>query len=132
MIQSKGATMNTNYFSLLLLFTMACGEKEPTSDIDGDGVTSENGDCDDNNSSISPSMTDIVGDGIDQNCDGLDGTDVDGDGFASVASGGDDCDDNSVDINSFVEDAWYDGVDSNCDGADDWDKDGWELPKVRP
>ena len=40
-------------------------------------------------------MTDIVGDGIDQNCDGLDGTDVDGDGFASVASGGDDCDDNS-------------------------------------
>ena len=42
---------------------------------------------------MSPSATDIVGDKIDQECDGVDGTDTDGDGFASLASGGDDCDD---------------------------------------
>ena len=46
MIQNKGVTMNTNCFSLLLLFTMAYGKKEPTSDIDGEGVTLENGDLD--------------------------------------------------------------------------------------
>ena len=36
---------------------------------------------------------DSVGDGIDQDCDGIDGTDNDWDGHASEASGGDDCDD---------------------------------------
>jgi len=32
-------------------------------------------------------------DGVDQNCDGVDGVDADGDGHASVATGGDDVDD---------------------------------------
>jgi len=36
---------------------------------------------------------DLVGDGRDTNCDLVDGEDLDGDGFASVASGGTDCDD---------------------------------------
>ena len=35
-------------------------------------------------------------DGIDQNCDGVDGEDVDGDGQASLESGGQDCDDNDI------------------------------------
>lgn len=41
---------------------------------------------------------DEVGDGIDQNCDGIDGVDLDQDGFASIASGGDDCDDENGDV----------------------------------
>ena len=36
--------------------------------------------------------SDRVGDGIDRNCDGHDGMDYDGDGFASEVSGGADCD----------------------------------------
>lgn len=35
----------------------------------------------------------VLPDGVDQNCDGVDGVDADGDGHASKASGGDDCDD---------------------------------------
>ena len=38
-------------------------------------------------------VSDLVGDGLDQNCDGVDGTDTDGDGLASWQSGGQDCDD---------------------------------------
>lgn len=41
-----------------------------------------------------PTWTDTVGDRKDQNCDTIDGTDIDGDGFASWQSGGSDCDDN--------------------------------------
>lgn len=69
----------------LLVFT-ACVERY--SDIGDVGAANKDteGTCD-------PSADDQVGDGLDQNCDGLDGVDADGDGYASVASGGDDCDD---------------------------------------
>ena len=40
---------------------------------------------------------DRVGDGIDQNCDLVDGVDIDGDGVASYESGGLDCDDHNPD-----------------------------------
>ena len=35
----------------------------------------------------------LAPDGVDQNCDGVDGVDADGDGHASMWTGGDDCDD---------------------------------------
>ncbi len=54
--------------------------------------------------------SDTVGDDIDQNCDDVDGVDGDGDGHASVASGGDDCDD---DDDGFVSNA--------CGGCADLD-----------
>ena len=47
-------------------------------DADGDGYTSPDScagsrdDCDDHNAGVHPGAGDIVGDGIDQNCDGLD------------------------------------------------------------
>jgi hypothetical protein len=41
---------------------------------------------------------DLLGDGVDQNCDGLDGVDFDGDGHASTESGGLDCNDGDVDV----------------------------------
>jgi len=62
-------------------------DSESLDDLDRDGITAEEGDCDDSLVAINPSATDIVGDGIDQNCDGIDGTDSDGDGIASTASG---------------------------------------------
>ena len=71
----------------------------------------------------------MVSDG-DANCDGVDGHDGDGDGHASVASGGDDCDDTNPDMNPEEADPEGDGVDSDCDGFDgvnpDPDGDGIE------
>ncbi|MBT6069078.1 hypothetical protein HOG48_04955, partial [Candidatus Peregrinibacteria bacterium] len=44
-----------------------------TGDLDGDGFTEEDGDCDDGNPDVHPGAEDTEGDGIDQNCDGVDG-----------------------------------------------------------
>ena len=53
-------------------------------------------DCNDDLDSISPDALDTVGDGTDNNCDGLDGIHADGDSLASIASGGFDCDDGNA------------------------------------
>jgi len=53
-------------------------------DLDGDGFTVSQGDCDDYNFSINPGATDVCGDGIDQDCNGSDlecEMDTDGDGI---------------------------------------------------
>jgi hypothetical protein len=104
-------------FSCVTSLLTGCSEKEIT-DVDGDGIEADAGDCNDEDANISPSATDIVGDNIDQNCDGIDGTDADGDGYASVASGGDDCADDDA---SFMPvDADDDGVNA-CTDCDDND-----------
>ncbi len=50
--------------------------------------------------------------------------DADGDGYASIASGGDDCDDANTTLHPGATETWYDGVDSDCAGNDDYDQDG--------
>ena len=47
-------------------------------------------------------------------CDGIDGTDGDGDGIASVASGGTDCDDEDPDEEASTESVFY--ADKDGDG----------------
>jgi hypothetical protein len=44
---------------------------DDTSDADGDGWTIADGDCDDTNAMIHPGMTEICGDGLDNDCDGV-------------------------------------------------------------
>jgi len=87
-------------------------------DADGDGYTTDQGDCNDENASIHPGATDTYGDTVDQNCDGTDGVDSDSDGVPSVASGGDDCDDTNPEIFPGAKDILGDGVDQNCDSID--------------
>ena len=61
-------------------------DPEDKKDQDKDGSSVDDGDCDD----LVPTTNyaaDIVDDGIDQNCDGIDGTDQDRDGYASELSG---------------------------------------------
>jgi hypothetical protein len=55
-------------------------------------------------------------DGVDQNCDGVDGVDADRDGFASIATGGSDCNDLSASVYPGATDMAGDGIDQNCDG----------------
>ena len=81
-------------------------------------------DCNDADKTVFAGAPDAVGDGTDQNCDGLDGVDADGDKFASLASGGKDC--NDFDKLSYpgAVDTVGDGTDENCDGVDGVDADG--------
>ncbi len=96
-------------------------------DADHDGYPATAGDCDDEQPAINPEATDVVGDGIDQNCDGVDGFDSDSDGHPDPASGGDDCDDEDPATYPGAEEIWYDGKDQGCVGSGwrgDCDQDG--------
>ncbi len=117
------------------LIILACGESKETDtadsaaveevDADGDGFSEEE-DCDDFNPSVYPGASDAVGDDKDQNCDGLDGVDSDGDGYASEGSGGTDCDDSSAQINPSQLDECGDSLDNDCDGVVD-EGQAWYL-----
>jgi hypothetical protein len=117
------------------------GTITPT-DADGDGFTSEDGDCDDTNADISPDATEIC-DSLDNNCNGLvddDDPDLDlstatdwypdsdQDGFGDDSQAGlncdpplgtvyqaGDCDDGNVEINPDAAEL-CDLVDHDCDG----------------
>jgi hypothetical protein len=110
--------------SLLCFIVLSgCAKDEPT-DLDNDGYTTEEGDCNDQDPNISPSAADLLGDDLDQNCDGADGMDADGDGWASEASGGSDCDDNDADSTIITEDADCDGA-LTADDCDDTDAESY-------
>ncbi len=92
-------------------------------DLDNDGHLSDSAscggdDCDDGAPKTYAGAKDLVGDGTDQNCDGVDGADLDGDGWLSKASGGKDCDDGDKAVHPCVDDKAGDGVDQDCDGSD--------------
>ena len=91
----------------------------PNHDWDEDGYTEDQGDCDDDNPDVNPSMAEVYYDDIDSNCDGLNDFDADQDGHISSNWGGDDCDDSDATINPSIEDDPTDGIDSDCDGQDD-------------
>ena len=104
-------------FSLLLLSTLAC-RPWSASDLDLDGFSVAQGDCDDGDPAAHPGATDPLGVGGDSNCDGVDGIDADGDAVASAESGGTDCDDSDPSTHPGADEA-CDGVDNDCDGEVD-------------
>lgn len=95
-----------------------------TTDDDLDGYSEQTGDCDDADPSRSPGVSEIPYDGIDQDCSGLDLTDVDGDGSDAELAGGDDCNDGDSSINPSSMETAYDGIDQDCTGGDLVDVDG--------
>ena len=89
-----------------------------------DGYASNPFDCDDADDAIFLGALETCGDGIDQDCNGVDllcaGDDSDGDGFCDAATCTDgttpgDCDDGDPDINPFGVEV-CNAVDDNCDG----------------
>lgn len=61
-------------------------------DFDGEGVPDAL-DCDPEDTAVYGGAEDTAGDDKDQNCDGVDGIDADGGGFASGEGSEDDCND---------------------------------------
>ena len=90
-----------------------------TTDDDNDGFSENQGDCDDSNSQINPGAEDRAVDGFDQNCDGIDGPDLDQDGYVDLAAGGNDCNDNNPNVHPGMEEDPTDGLDTDCDGEND-------------
>ncbi len=103
-------------------------------DSDGDGSAAGT-DCNDASASIYPGAVEIVADGIDQECDGVDScyTDGDGDNYGttvvtdgsslSCATGtgaavSTDCDDGDAAVNPAGSETVADGVDQDCDSVD--------------
>lgn len=106
-----------------------CGPGLPGTDNDGDNWI-DICDCDDNDASVNPGMTENCGNGKDDDCDGtIDFIDMDGDG--SNFCGGDDCDDNNPVIYAGAPEL-CDGIDNDCDGnvaATEFDDDGDGYPE---
>ena len=109
--------------TLLWLFVLVgCAAGE--ADFDGDGA-SDSSDCRPSDPTAFPGATDPWGDGVDQNCDGVDGLDFDEDGWASAATGGPDCDDTDAGVHPGATEIPDNDVDENCDGEIVWcDLDG--------
>ena len=87
-------------------------------DVDGDGYSLAEGDCEPNNEYVFPDASEKSFDLIDQNCDGkdyvdADNADNDGDGFTPLSG---DCDDVIKEINPNAEEMIGDDFDNDCDG----------------
>jgi hypothetical protein len=97
-------------------------------DADGDGLSPPQ-DCDDADGNVHPGAAEVPYDGIDQDCDGSDLTDVDGDGVPGTkVRGGTDCDDEDAGRHPGAPEICGDGIDQDCSGhdvaCDDVDRDG--------
>ena len=103
--QAATSTGETYYFDGLQAPTAAV-------DADGDGEAADT-DCDDSDAAINSSATEVLYDGIDNDCNAatLDTVDADGDGENSDT----DCDDSDAAINSSAAEVLYDGIDNDCD-----------------
>jgi predicted outer membrane repeat protein len=98
-------------------------------------------DCDDTDETVHPDMTEVPGDGVDGDCDGIETCfeDLDGDGYGTFpiastdnpnctdlgeAGPGGDCDDTDEHAHPGAPETPGDGVDSDCDDQEDCFRDG--------
>jgi len=89
-----------------------------TLDADADGVTTCDLDCDDTNAAAYPGATEICDGVADEDCDGTadDVDDLDADGVTVCAG---DCNDNDDTVSTAGTEVCGDGLDNDCDGSAD-------------
>ncbi len=126
-----------------------CPDCPANDDLDGDGYTPAQGDCDDGDGSIFPGAEEVCN-GADDDCDGgvdvgavdapLRWADGDGDGWGAGeaepvcdpgegwAEQGGDCEDGDEEVHPEAGEICNNGVDDNCEGTDD----GCALAGVLP
>jgi hypothetical protein len=108
--------------------TDAAGPYPVQTDVDGDNYTPP-ADCNDNDPNIAPDVVDIVDNGIDENCDGIDGHLHTGDIQATVSwSGGADMDLHVKDIAG--EELYYGHQATASGGIYDYDHSGCARPSA--
>ena len=119
--------------AVLFLSSIASAQsfQNPCEDVDGDGYTTCENDCDDNNATIHPGQNDASCDGVDNNCDGSIDDDyvvyqsVCGVGacmkYGNVFCVGGALHDTCTPHNPAPDDANCDGKDNDCDGLVDED-----------
>ena len=129
MSQKKSSPVARAWSVLLLtssLCLVGCGSNAPRDyDYDGDGWQDED-DCAPGDVSIHPDADDPFGDGLDQNCDEVDGVDLDLDSFPGNAPDVEpvwDCADDDPLIYPGAPETNDDLIDSDCDGWDSPDND---------
>ncbi|MEW6076336.1 MAG: PilC/PilY family type IV pilus protein [Thermodesulfobacteriota bacterium] len=103
------------------------------------GFAARDGDCEDSNAAVNPGVTEVCGDGVDNDCDGSadEGCitwyqDLDGDNYGlpgavieavtrpdDYTDRGGDCNDADSDVNPGVAEVCDDGIDNDCDGSQD-------------
>lgn len=89
---------------------------ELQTDVDGDGAARP-ADCDDGNAAVRPGATEIPDNGLDDDCAGGDGTNLDRDGDGSARPF--DCDDTSAAVRPGAREVRGNRVDEDCNGRAD-------------
>ncbi len=111
-----------------------CDDTDPAlnwDDVDGDGYTTCNADCDDSDAAVSPAGIEVC-DGVDNDCDGTpDDVDLDGDTYFTAECGGTDCDDARAAVHPGADEVCGDGLDNDCNGTLD-DEDPACFPEPGP